>query len=169
MIIGFVILLIVLIIPLVIYFKPKYVELELVMSLHDSKFNLNDESNNFNSELHWWFIDSYSSMDLHKLSNIAPNSGGLAHNLNLENLKYWGVDFNTLGIDFNKNNIIISFSRKIEVMKFKRAEWFPYKRLSLVKTIMSKKMEPHAIYIYVIPKYEVGEDVRAYTETTVEK
>ena len=133
------------------YFRPQYVDLQLLTFKKDPIININDGKTDFNSELHWWFIDSIP-IDFNEIY-----------------LQKWGLNFDELGIDFDKNNIILSFSREIKEMKFNRAYWFPYHKIQTVKTKMSKNFEPNTIYVYIIPKYDVREDMRAYTETYLEK
>jgi len=152
------------------YFKPHYVDLQLLTFRQDPSININDDKTDFNSELHWWFLDAYPD------SNYIPQPDRLSPDSKVEftdgfinNLKIWGIDFDELGIDFDKNNVILSFSRKITEMKFNRTDSFPYKVISTVKTKMSKNFEPNTIYVYLIPKYDIREDVRAYTETYLEK
>ena len=161
------IILIVLLVSLV-YFWPRYVKLDLITTINNERITVNEENKDFNSELHWWFINSYvdSGSDISE-TYISPKSDLLI--TNAENLKNWGVDFDELGIDFANSNVILAFSREIKEMKFKRADWFPFHSISTVKTIMSKEFEPNTIFVYKIPKYDVREDLRAYTETTVEK
>lgn len=150
------------------YFRPRYVKLELLATIQNDRINVNSDAKDFRSEMHWWFIDSYDDLDT-KLSEayVSPDINRLINNS--ENLELWGINFDELGIDFNNNNVILAFSREIKEMKFKRAETFPYQSISTIKTIMAKKVEPNTIYIYMIPKYDVSEDLRAYTETSLEK
>ena len=169
MALTFVCLIVIMSLFFVWYFTSSYVKLELVLSLHETNFNANSGLDDFRSEIHWWFIDSNPNINIHRLGTVSPDSGKQANILSIESLKNWGIDFDKLGIDFNKNNVIITFSREIKEMKFKRADTFPFQSTSTVKTIMSKNFNPHSIYIYVIPKYDIREDLRAFTETTIEK
>jgi len=150
------------------YFRPRYVKLELVTSIQSSNISVNDDKTDFRLELHWWFIDAYPDLNVKgMISHVSPEPDMLI--TNVESLNEWGVDFNKLGINFDESNVILAFSREIKEMKFNRGDVFPYKAISTVKTIMSKEFEPNTIYVYKIPKYEVREDLRAYTETSVEK
>lgn len=164
------ILLIVVLITLLLlwYFRPRYVKLELVTSIQGSNISVNADKTDFRSELHWWFIDEYPDLNIKgMISHVSPEPKILI--TNIENLREWGVDFDNLGINFDENNVILAFSREIKEMKFNRQDWFPYKSISTVKTIMSKEFEPNTIYVYKIPKYEVCENLKAYTETSVEQ
>lgn len=152
-----------------LYFKPRYVELELVKSIHNSEISVNDGKNDFSSELHWWFIKNNPILENSvKLGTVSPDLSNHLIIFVKENLKDWGIDFDEMGIDFDKNNIIIAFSREIKEMKFKRADWFPYHTVSAVKTIMSKRYNHNTIYVYKILKFDVCEDFRVYTDTTEE-
>lgn len=151
------------------YFWPRYVKLELVGTIQNQNIKVNEGGTEFLTELHWWFIESYPGSENHpKMGTLSPDSNRKQIGFNSESLENWGINFNALGIDFNKNNVIMSFSREIKELKFKRSDSFPYQVVSTVKTVMSKEFHPNTIYVYIIPKYEVREDLRAYTETSVE-
>lgn len=92
-------------------------------------------------KLYWLFFDS-------------PNNKYFM-SANDSELKSWGVDFEGLSIDFNSNNVILSFGRKIVAMEFEKYPEFPYRNRSFVHTIMSKNCKKNMIYVYLIPKYDV--------------
>ena len=150
------------------YFRPSYVKLELVACLQSPSIDVNEGKEDFRSELHWWFIDSYFDLETILFDgHVSPYSNAQINNL--KKLKNWGIDFDELGIDFDENNVILAFSREIKKMKFKRAYWFPYHTIGTVRTVMSKNFAPNTIYVYRIPKYDVREDERAFSETFLEK
>ena len=153
-----------------LYFKPSYVDLQLINSVKNLDFKINENKTDFHSELHWWFLDSKPNSNyIPQPDKISPDSKSEFTAGFIENLLKWGIDFDELGIDFEKNNVILSFSREIKEMKFNRANEFPYHKIQTVKTKMSKNFELNTIYVYLIPKYDVREDLRAYTETYLEK
>lgn len=162
-----IIITIILLTYLIWYFRPQYVRLELVDKITNSSIDINIGKEGHNSEFHWWFIDSNELRASEQ--TMAPDFNSELVNSYPENLLTWGIDFDALGIDFNENNVILAFSREIKEMKFKKADNFPYQVVSTVRTLMSKDFEASTIYVYKISKYNVREDLRAYTETTVEK
>lgn len=125
------------------YYKTIYVNLELVKFVNIQGISFNKNVKEFDSELHWICIDStdYEFMD---------------------KIKFMGIDFRDLDIDFNKNNIVLSFSRKIKYMKFRNKDFFNIlfrnKYKYPVTTKMSKDYKLNDIYIYKIPKYYIVED-----------
>ncbi|MCL2351651.1 MAG: hypothetical protein FWC55_03860 [Firmicutes bacterium] len=158
------------------YFWPRYVQLELVACLQNQNIDVNDNREDFRSEFHWCFYNSNPDLNpdsnKNSLINVSPagcTSFDYTLLTNSDTLRNWGVNFDELGINFDKNNAVISFSRQINEMQFNRADWFPYRMVHTVKTIMSKKFDANAIYVYKILKYDVREDMRAYSETSVEK
>lgn len=163
------IVLIIFILFIIWYFRPQYVKMELITSISNSNININNEKSNFNSEFHWWFIDTKKNISLTASEQtMSPDMSKELVDSYPENLLNWGIDFNKLNIDSESNNVILAFSREIKEMKFKRADKFPYNTISTVKTVMSKEFNVNTIYIYKIPKYNVREDLRAYTETYIE-
>jgi hypothetical protein len=99
---------------------------------------------------------------------MSPGSNHELINLYPENLLSWGIDFDELGIDFSKNNVIIAFSREIKEMRFQRRSDFPYPLTPGVKTVMSKEFKANTVYVYKIPKYDVGENLIYRTNTFME-
>jgi len=164
-----ILLMVVLVVMLLfLYLRPRYVKLELVASIQNSNIHVNEDKTDFHSELHWWFIDTYPDLNREgMISHVSPEPDMLI--TNVESLSEWGIDFEQVGINFDDSNVILAFSREIKEMKFNRGDDFPFESISTVKTQMSKEFEPNTIYVYKIPKYEVREDLRAYTETFVEK
>jgi hypothetical protein len=154
---------------LILYSWPHYVKLELAACLQNPSIDVNDGAADFDSEKHWWFIgrrpDSYLEVGD---DEVSPNVDGHGF-ANLENLERWGVDFDEIGINFDENNAVLAFSRKIKKMKFDGEYWFPYCAASTVRTMMAKEFEPDVIYVYRIPKYVVAEDIRAPTEAYLEE
>lgn len=125
------------------YYKIIYVDLELVQFVNSKYISFNKNITEFDSELHWVCIDSTDDEFIEKF-------------------KFLGIDFKDLDIDFNKNNIVLSFSREIRYMKFRNKDFinilFGDKYKYPVTTKMSKDYTSNNIYIYKIPKYYIAED-----------
>lgn len=148
------------------YFRPQYVKLNLLAQISESKIDVNANATNFDLESHWCFV---SDIGVYKNFDINDDAIAVEAYPTVENLQKWGIDFDELGINFNDNNVILSYCREIKEMEFIRANWFPYQITQKVRTIMSNTFIPDTIYIYVIPKYDIGVDLKARTNTCLEQ
>jgi hypothetical protein len=156
-------------VALILYSWPRYVKLELAARLQNPSIDVNDGAADFDSETHWWFINRRPDSHLEVGgSEVSPNAYGHGF-ANLENLERWGVDFDEMGINFDENNVVLAFSRKIKKMRFQRTDWFPYCNTSAVRTMMAKEFEPDVIYVYRIPKHYVCEDSMTPTGAYLEE
>ena len=126
-----------------IYLRKLYVDLELIAVVKNENISINNENKCFDSEWHWICIDSNDRF------------------IKKEDLESWGIDLESLGIDFYKNNVVLAFSREIKQMKFRKKDLFRYRSGYPVMTVMSKEFESNTIYVYKIPKYYVVDDVKA--------
>lgn len=171
MIVKLIIVVVIFLIFIVVcFFYPRYVKLELVNSIQNKDIVINEDCKDFNLEVHWCVIKSSPDSDyIFGFGEVAPDLRSQIVLANIEYFKDWGIDFDELGVDFERNNVVLAFSREITEMKFKRSDKFPYYTIPTVKTMMSKKFNANTIYVYKIPKYDIREEFKAYTETYVEK
>jgi hypothetical protein len=58
-----VMLLLIIILLIKWYYRPRYVKLDLVFSNTNPNIGINDNKRDFESEFHWWFLDSKNKIE----------------------------------------------------------------------------------------------------------
>lgn len=83
-------------------------------------------------------------------------------------IQRYGIDTNKYNL--KEYNLVVSFGRQINSMKYKRSSEFPYLMTNYVRTVLSQEEKVGDVFIYKLPKTEeVFYDERSNKENIIQR